>query len=137
LVQNFGYGVQACYRGTRLYDADSTKALVQKWIAWYQKYRDILNADVIHLRRPDGRDLDGILHVNPAGREKGLALFFNPTDAAIEKTVRLPLYYTGLKDKAHIREGEGPAKGYRLDRDYGVELRVRVPARGFSWYVID
>jgi len=137
LVQNFGYGVQACYRGTRLYDADSTKALVQKWIAWYKKYREILNADVIHLRRPDGRDLDGILHVNPAGREKGLALFFNPTGAAIEKTVRLPLYYTGLTDQTRIREGEGPAKGYRLDRDYGVALPVRVPARGFSWYVID
>ena len=91
LVQNFGYGVQACYRGTRLYDADSTKALVQKWIAWYKKYREILNADVIHLRRPDGRDLDGILHVNPAGREKGLALFFNPTGAAIEKPIRRPL----------------------------------------------
>ncbi len=137
LVQNFGYGVQACYRGTRLYDAEPTKALVQKWITWYKKYRDILNADVIHLRRPDGRDIDGILHANPALKEKGLALFFNPTDAAIEKTMRLPLYYTGLSDKVRIREGESGSREYRLDRGFGVDLTVRVPAHGFAWYVIE
>jgi hypothetical protein len=137
LIQNFGYGVQACYRGTRLYDAESTKALVQKWIAWYKKYRAILNSDVIHLRRPDGRDLDGILHANPSLKEKGLALFFNPTNAAIEKTVRLPLYYAGLTEKARVREGEGPSRAWRLDRGYGIELPVRVPAHGFAWYVIE
>jgi len=137
LVQNFGYGVQACYRGTRLYDAASTRALVKKWVAWYKKYRDILNSDVIHLRRPDGRDLDGILHANPGLKEKGLALFFNPTDAAIEKTVRLPLYYTGLTDAARIREGEGPSREYRLDRGFSIGLAVRLPAHGFAWFVIE
>ncbi|MGD0781371.1 MAG: alpha-galactosidase [Candidatus Aminicenantales bacterium] len=137
LVQNFGYGVQACYRGTRLYDAEPAKDLVQKWIGWYKKYRDILNSDVIHLHRPDGRDIDGLLHANPALKEKGLALFFNPTDAAMEKAVRLPLYYTGLTDKARIREGEGPSREYRLDRGFGVEMAVRVPAHGFVWYVVE
>ena len=29
LAQNFGLGVQACYRGPRLYDADETKAVVK------------------------------------------------------------------------------------------------------------
>ena len=54
--------MQACYRGPRLYDTDATKQTVIKVINWYKKYRDILNSDIIHLRRADGRDWDGILH---------------------------------------------------------------------------
>jgi hypothetical protein len=33
LVNNLGAGVQACYRGPRLYDSEETKALVKRWVA--------------------------------------------------------------------------------------------------------
>jgi hypothetical protein len=137
LVQNFGYGVQACYRGPRLYDTDATRGLVTTWVGWYKKYRDILNSDIVHVRRPDGRDLDAVLHVNPGLREKGFLLIFNPTDAEIAKALRVPLYYTGLTDRARVREGEGPPRAFTLDREYGIALDVRVPANGFAWYVIE
>jgi len=137
LVQNFGYGVQACYRGTRLYDSEQTKALVKKWVGWYKKYRAILNSDVVHLRRPDGRDLDAVLHVNAGLKEKGFALVFNPTDRAIEKKLTLPLYFTGLTDEAKIREQEGEGKIYRLDRNYEVQLSVKVGPNSFTWFVIE
>ena len=42
LAQNFGAGVQACYRGNRWYDTDDTKAVVVKWIDFFKQYRDIL-----------------------------------------------------------------------------------------------
>ncbi|HXS54989.1 MAG TPA: hypothetical protein VN726_02625, partial [Hanamia sp.] len=61
LVQNFGSGVQACYRGPRLFDTPVTEALVKKEVSWYKKYRTILNSDIIHIRRADGRDYDAIL----------------------------------------------------------------------------
>jgi hypothetical protein len=48
MMQNYGSGVQACYRGPRLYDAPETKALVAKTIDWYKKYRGILNSDIVH-----------------------------------------------------------------------------------------
>ncbi|MFK7979993.1 MAG: alpha-galactosidase, partial [Saprospiraceae bacterium] len=51
MTQNYKSGVQACYRGPRLYDTEATKNLVKTNIDHYKKYRDILNADVIHLRR--------------------------------------------------------------------------------------
>ena len=70
MMQYYGAGVQACYRGPRLYDTDSTRKVVSETIAWYKKYREILNADIIHLRRADGRDWDGIMHVNPHGKTK-------------------------------------------------------------------
>ena len=33
----FGAGVQACYRGPRLYDTEATKELVNQWVAFYKK----------------------------------------------------------------------------------------------------
>jgi hypothetical protein len=137
LVLNFGAGVQACYRGPRLYDTDSTKALVKKWVTWYKKYREILNSDIIHIRRPDARDVDCILHVNPKLKERGLALVFNPTPRPVERTLRLPLYYTGLSRTARIRESDKPFKLFRLSRDYSVELPIHIPAHSFQWYVIE
>jgi hypothetical protein len=137
MVQYYGAGVQACYRGPRLYDTQRTKDMVIEVIDWYKKYRDVLNADIVHLRRADGRDWDGILHVDAHGKEKGFALFYNPLSEDIVRTVTLPLYYAGLHQSATIREQEGELKEYTLNRDYTVELDVHIPANGYTWYVIE
>ncbi|MBP1767703.1 MAG: hypothetical protein H6P98_1818 [Candidatus Aminicenantes bacterium] len=137
LAQNFASGVQACYRGTRLYDTADTRELVKKWIDFYKKHREILDSDIIHLRRPDGRDLDGILHVDPGGKPRGLAVLYNPTGQMIAKTIELPLYYAGLTDAALIRERDGPQVSYSLDRDYRVRLPLEVPPHGLTWFVIE
>ncbi len=137
MFQNYGAGVQACYRGPRLYDTEETKQTVIEVINWYRKYRDILNSDIIHLRRPDARNWDGIMHVNPKLEEKALAMFYNPTDEDMVRTITLPLYYTGLEKTASIREQEGKARTYRLDREYNVELKVSIPAGGYTWFVVE
>lgn len=137
MMQNYGAGIQACYRGPRLYDTPKTKATVIEVIDWYKKYRNILNSNIIHLRKPDARDWDGILHVNPKEKEKGLAMFFNPTNKEMKRTIHLPLYYTGLSDTARIREQEGKPVKYKISRDYNVELNVTIPANGYTWYVIE
>ncbi len=137
MFQNYGAGIQACYRGPRLYDTPETKQAVVEIISWYKKYRRILNSDIIHLRKPDARDWDGIMHVNPNEKEKGLALFFNPTDQPITREIELPLYYTGLTDVAQIREQEGKSVQYNLDSNRRVRLNVTIPANGYTWYVIE
>ena len=137
MIQNYGAGVQACYRGPRLYDTPETKAAVVEVIDWYKKYRTILNSELIHLRRADGRDWDGFMHVDPEGKEKGFALLFNPTDKAITRTIRLPLYYTGISDVAKIREKENAPVTYKLNRDYTVDIKVTIPARGNTWLVVE
>jgi hypothetical protein len=136
LANNLGYGAQACYRGPRLYDSEETKAAVKKWVGWFKAHRAILESDVIHLRRADARDLDGILHVNPNLPERGMAVFYNPTDHRIEREITLPLYYTGLRDIAHISAQGEPEQTCTLDRDYTVRLKVTVPPAGTAWYVI-
>jgi hypothetical protein len=137
MMQYFGSGIQACYLGTRIYDTDETKRLVVKVIDWYKKYRTILNSQIIHLRRPDGIEWDGILHVDPFGKEKGLAMLYNPQNEVIRRRIKLPLYYTGLTKKALIREKEGKMVSYTLDRDKCVTLEVDIPANGYTWFVIE
>jgi len=137
LAQNFLSGVQACYRGTRLYDTEATKDVVKKWVDLYKRYRPILDSDILHLRRPDGRSLDGILHVNPALRTRGLAVVYNRTDREISEEWTLPLYYTGLAGKARIREGEGPFREYRLDESCRVRIPVRLGPGRRTWFVVE
>lgn len=137
MMQHYGAGVQACYRGPRLYDTETTKQKVIEVITWYKKYRDILNSDIIHLRRADGRDWDGILHVNADLKIKGLFMLYNPTKEKIERTINLPLYYTGLDKEARIREKEGAARTYVLSRNHEVKLKIALPPDSYSWWVIE
>jgi hypothetical protein len=137
LAQNFLNGIQACYRGPRIFDTDETKAVVRRWVDFYKKHRAILESDTIHMRRPDGRDLDCVLHVNPDLDECGLLGVFNPLDVAIDRTLDLPLYYTGLTTEASIRErDDGVSANYELDREHRVQLPVSVPPRGITWFAI-
>lgn len=137
MYQNYGAGVQACYRGPRLYDTEETRQTVKEVIGWYKKYRGILNSDIIHLRKPDARDWDGIMHVNPTLKEKALAMVFNPTDKEMVRTIELPLYYAGLTGKAMVREQEGKSVEYQLTRDYKINITATIPARGFTWFVVE
>ncbi len=137
LAQNFTSGVQACYRGPRLYDSEATRAVVKRWVEFYKQHRAILESDIIHIRRPDGRDYDGILHVNPELRERGLAVFHNPLDTPITRTIRLPLYYTGLTATASVRINGSAARKVTIARDYTAGLSVTIPAGGLTWMVIE
>jgi hypothetical protein len=137
LAQNFGSGVIACYRGPRLFDTDRTKAVVMKWTAFYKKYRAILDSDIIHVRRPDGRDIDCMLHVNPSLDQRGLAMVYNPLDVPVQRTLTLPLYYTGLTGSCRIRQEENPSRVVRLDERAQAEVQVKIPARSRTWFVVE
>lgn len=130
LADLLGNGVQAAWRGERLYDTEETKAVVKKWVTFYKENRAILNSDVVHLRRPDGRDWDGMLHVNPALKICGLAMLYNPTPVEIVRQIDFPLYYTGLSDQTVVTVGESTPQKITLRRDYSARVPVRIPAKG-------
>ena len=137
-LQNlFGAGVQACYRGPRLYDTERTRAMVSHWVSFYKKYRSILDSDIIHLRRPDGRDWDGLLHVNPRLKQKGFLAVYNPLEEDIEREIDLPVYYTGLHEQVRLKEQDGKAVVYPVDRDYTIRVTIHIPAKGFNWYILE
>lgn len=137
LAQIFGAGVMATWRNTVLYDDDASKALVQHWVRFFKQHRDILSSDLLHLRQPDGRDLDYFLHVNPHLREKGLLMVFNPLNEPVKRTLRLPLYYSGLTDRARIRLADNTASDVPLDRHYLASVTVALEPRGITWLVVE
>ena len=136
-MQYYGAGVQACYRGPRLYDTEETKQTVIKVIKWYKKYREILNSDIIHLRRADGRDWDGWMHVNTALKQKGLILLFNPLKETITRIIKVPLYYTGLKDTAVVKIEDVKPMIKKLNRNYEIEISVTLNAESYLWLTIE
>jgi hypothetical protein len=141
LANLFGAGVQACYRGPQLYDAAETKALVTKWVGFYKKHRQILDGDIIHIRRPDGCDFDAILHVNPFADEKGLLMVYNPLNEIITRTIEIPVYYTGLKNWVNFQEQEDSTKTFSVPiisdgRNNKVSLTVSIPAKGYNYYIL-
>jgi hypothetical protein len=137
LESNLALGVQACYRGPRLFDTERTRDLVKAKVDWFKQYRDILESDLIHGRRADARDLDWMLHVNPGLKHKGMLVVFNPLNVEVKKELQVNLYYTGLTATAQVREKEGPFQTFQLARDHSIVLPVVVPAQGMQWYLIE
>jgi hypothetical protein len=134
MMQYYGAGVQACYRGPRLYDTEETRKVVVDVVRWYKKYRGILNADIVHLRRADGRDWDGFLHVDPKGEPQALMMLFNPLDSPITRTIRVPLYYSGISGSVRLSREEGRERKVALGNGGVLELEVDIPAGGWVWY---
>jgi hypothetical protein len=129
LANNFGWGAQACYRGPRIYDAPETRDMVKHWVDWFKAHRDILESDTIHVKRADGQHLDCALHVNPALPTKAMAVVYNPTDHEMTETLRLPLYYSGLKGSCLVGN-----QRMELDGSGALELKCTVPGKSCVWY---
>ena len=143
IQSNLALGVQACYRGPRLYDTERVKQMLKQEVAWYKQYRDILESDIIHGRRPDAVSLDWYLHVNPQLETQGLLVVFNPTSSELQETLKIPMHYTGLRDKAYLHDTrEGPKavnirKPVSISPQEVLELEVRVPAYSMRSYALE
>lgn len=136
LADLFGAGVQAAYRGSRLYDAPETLDLVKKWVSFYKKHRAILDSDIIHIKRADGTNIDAIFHVNPSNCEKGLLMVYNPLDHSVKQNIILNVYYTGLSKVASVSENDAKPVDYTIERNYDISIPVNVGPNSQSWYII-
>ena len=64
-------------------------------------------------------------------------MIYNPLDTPVSKTLTIPLYYTGLTETAKVREQDGAAKVYELDREYKINLPITMPAHGCTWLTLE
>ena len=64
---------------------------------------------------------DNLITGESQGEEKGMLVTYNPTGKEVKKTINVPLYYTGLTDKADISIAGGTSKEYTLNREYAVK----------------
>ena len=65
-----------------------------------------------------------------------MLVVFNPTQVEMKRVLTVDLYYTGIEDTADVAHEDRDSRRYRLARDYTIELEVRVPPGGMTWYVI-
>lgn len=133
LQSNLALGVQAVYRGHRLYDTPRVRDMVKRQVGWYLRHRDILESDVVHGRRADGRNLDWMLHVAPGRELAGMLVVFNPRDQPLTQTLRANLYYTGLTGSVRGTLDDGSEVLLETGRDHRVQWQVTVPAGGMRW----
>ena len=137
LQSNLALGVQACYRGPRLFDTERTREMLRGEVDWYKAQREVLEGDVIHGRRADGRDVDWMLHVNPfpSSEEvpRGMLVAFNPLERDVTRELSVPLYYTGLDRTARVTIAGGAPSELELDRRWRVRVELAIPAQGTSW----
>ena len=66
-----------------------------------------------------------------------MLVVFNPLKEPVKKAIRVNLYYTGLTDKAEVRDPEGETNTYNLDRDHTIEIPVEIAPEGFVWFVME
>jgi hypothetical protein len=111
--------------------------VVKSQVDWFKAHREILESDLIHGRRADAKSLDWMLHANPKLREKGLVAIFNPTGAEMTETLRIPLYYTGIREKTAVVDAAGNRTNLPLDRNDSVELRATVAPHSMQYFVFE
>ena len=137
IQSNLAFGVQACYRGLRLYDTPRVRDMVRGQVDWYKQYRDILESDIVHGRRANGRNLDWSLHVNPQLKHRGMLVVFNPhTNTALREELLVNVYYTGLKDQLQLRHEDDNSTTLNIDHRHNIQVPVNLPPQGFTWFLL-
>ena len=64
-------------------------------------------------------------------------MVFNPTGSTLSWNLTLPLYYTGISNKALVvREGIPPSAMYSLARDYTITIPVTMGPTSITWFLI-
>ena len=100
-------------------------------------YHYVAKSLSVHILLPSHTDYDCILHVNPYIENRGLAMVYNPTLSPCTRNISLPLYYTGIANKALVlHEGRTPGTEYALERDYTITLSLNMTAQSITWYLI-
>lgn len=140
-AMNMGYGVAGvCWRGSHIFDGPLSKAVVVKWISWYNRYRSTLTVgNLIHVRRPDGQGVDAVLHAQPKRPDgvAGLLFCFNPTSTTQSVSLKIPLYYTGLNQTVTIQSMDGSTTHASLQRDYSIILtNITIRPKGYAWWTL-
>ena len=125
-----------------LWQNDASKAIVMAWASTMATYRDIINADVVHVRKPTGRSWDAIMHVDPraaAGAPRGFAIFWNPLrTASLNLTTTLSVYYCGFAEGATVQATwkDGSTQALPQSAFFSVPIARTLPPQSYDWVAL-
>ena len=127
----FGYGFMGKVFCRRAFDGPRSEAIIKRWIGFWKDHEDFFRKGaLVHLREPDGKGLDGIVHVLKGDKPRALVVAYNPTNE--ERTEILEL--------AGLASADLPADGWRGIAENGKRVQsasggieVTVPALNATW----
>jgi hypothetical protein len=132
LANCFGYGFQGkCFQHVP-YEGPKSKAAVLRWLNFWKSHADFFEKGyLLHVKEPDGKNLDAVLHVLlEDSQPRALLVVYNPLEQAQEAELKLPFeavdfavdHWTGSSET-----GEWVEVSHSC-------LLARVPGRDATWY---
>ena len=128
----FGYGFEGLAFCQMPYEGPKSKAIVKRWLDFWKSHADFFKqGDLLHVREPDGKRLDAVMHVLVEGdRHRALLVVYNPAKKEQTDELVLPLDVLDL-----------PLDGWTAISESGMtpcvkhgKIQVTVPARDATWY---
>lgn len=134
LATFFGYGFAAGLGIMGYYNSKRSRETIRKWVQFFKRYRDILESDVIHLRYPDGRSIDTIMHVNKETSPQGLIMAYNPTELNLTESIIFPLKYFAPYKKILIKSVDGAVVEPACSSNNMALLNVSLEPRKLTYF---
>jgi hypothetical protein len=64
-------------------------------------------------------------------------MLYNPWKKKLPRTIKVPLYYSGLTSAVSIREKEGKKRLLHMNRSYEIDHVIYNRAESYTWFVIE
>lgn len=125
-----------------LWQNNASLAIATAWMNTMNTHRNVLNGDVIHVRKPTGRSWDAIMHAEPAaaaGEAKCFAIFYNPlTSVAANVSTALNVYYCGFAPMAVVQAvwKDNTTQMLTQDAAFAIPITRSIPALGYDWVAL-
>jgi hypothetical protein len=139
LAGHLGYGFSACLHGKHLFNGPRSKAIAQRWLGFYKRYRPLLTGRTLPLRIPDSRGLDAVMHCSPTDNPCAVVVVFNPSEQERRGYFTLPLEFAGWEPGRAAtlrRNGAGEATPISIDDQGNALLDMTLTAGTVEWWEV-
>lgn len=134
LANCFGYGFPGkCYQRVP-YEGPESKKVLLRWLDFWKKYEDyFINGYIVHCKEPDGKNIDGILHVKQEEDNLSAVLVvYNSNENPVMGKIKLPSGQMLPDSFSGYAISEGGKKIPVMDS----VITVEIPKFDATWYDI-
>jgi len=64
-------------------------------------------------------------------------MLYNPLKETMVRTIKLPVYYTGLQKQASVKDKNGIAKNYLINQNNEIELTCAIAPESYTWFTME
>lgn len=134
LANTYGYGFEGQPYFAVAFEGPKSKKAVVRWLAfWKQHIAFFKEGYLLHVREPDGKNIDAVMHVlDKDGIKNVLVVVYNPSELEMTGELSLPLDKAGWEGREWTFKSEEGEEGNVT----GDSITVTVPAFNATYYVL-